>query len=211
MQLHAYSLMGNHYHLLNHTPKDSIGRAMRHINGMYTQRFNRLQCRDGPLFRGRYKAIVVDADSYHLSLSLHSPKPDRNAETTGGQAGGLSLVQLSRIPEPFQRTKLAVSRFSPTSLWDDGIGIADIGSLLSRACIWVARAVAMWLRQEYTDMTQPEIGQILGGYTIALSPRRCAESGQRYSPITAYMGLWKRYGRSCEFVVAAPAETTISG
>jgi hypothetical protein len=44
---------------------------MRHVNGVYTQRFNRLQGRDGPLFRGRYKAILVDADSYLLSLSRY--------------------------------------------------------------------------------------------------------------------------------------------
>jgi hypothetical protein len=41
---------------------------MRHINGVYTQRFNRLHQCDGQLFRGRYKAIVVDADSYLLQL-----------------------------------------------------------------------------------------------------------------------------------------------
>ncbi len=41
---------------------------MRHIDGVYTQRFNRAHARDGPLFRGRYKAIVVDADEYLLGL-----------------------------------------------------------------------------------------------------------------------------------------------
>jgi hypothetical protein len=37
---------------------------MRHIDGLYTQRFNRTHGRDGSLFRGRYKAILVDADEY---------------------------------------------------------------------------------------------------------------------------------------------------
>jgi len=37
---------------------------MRHIDGVYTQRFNRAHKRDGPLFRGRYKAILIDADEY---------------------------------------------------------------------------------------------------------------------------------------------------
>jgi hypothetical protein len=36
---------------------------MRHINGLYTQRYNRLNKTDGPLFRGRYKAILVEADA----------------------------------------------------------------------------------------------------------------------------------------------------
>jgi hypothetical protein len=44
---------------------------MRHINGIYTQRFNRLKKTDGPLFRGRYKAILVDSDACLLSLSRY--------------------------------------------------------------------------------------------------------------------------------------------
>ena len=37
---------------------------MRHVDGIYTQRFNRRHRRDGSLFRGRYKAILIDADEY---------------------------------------------------------------------------------------------------------------------------------------------------
>ena len=44
---------------------------MRHINGVYTQRHNRLKQTDGPLFRGRYKAICVEQDSYQLQLSRY--------------------------------------------------------------------------------------------------------------------------------------------
>ncbi len=42
---------------------------MRHINGVYTQRHNRLKSTDGPLFRGRYKSILVEEDAYLLQLS----------------------------------------------------------------------------------------------------------------------------------------------
>jgi len=55
--VHAYSLMGNHYHLLVQTPKANLSRIMRHVNGVYTQKFNRLKRTDGPFFRGRFKAI----------------------------------------------------------------------------------------------------------------------------------------------------------
>jgi len=44
---------------------------MRHINGVYTQRHSRLRKTDGPLFRGRYKAILVEEDSYQLQLSRY--------------------------------------------------------------------------------------------------------------------------------------------
>jgi hypothetical protein len=41
---------------------------MRHIDGIYTQKFNRVHHRDGALFRGRYKAILIDAEQYFLSV-----------------------------------------------------------------------------------------------------------------------------------------------
>ncbi len=69
--IHAYCLMGNHYHLLIETPRANLDRIMRHINGVYTQRYNRLKKTDGPLFRGRYKAILVDRDAYLLQLSRY--------------------------------------------------------------------------------------------------------------------------------------------
>jgi putative transposase len=61
----------NHYHLLIETPKANLSRIMQHINGVYTQRYNRLKKRDGPLFRGRYKSVLVDEDSYLLQLSRY--------------------------------------------------------------------------------------------------------------------------------------------
>lgn len=69
--IHAYCLMKNHYHLLIETPNANLDRIMRHINGVYTQRYNRLMHTDGPLFRGRYKSIIVDKDAYLLQLSRY--------------------------------------------------------------------------------------------------------------------------------------------
>ena len=68
VKVSAYCLMSNHYHLLVQTPDSNISRAMRHLNGVYTQRYNRVHHCDGQLFRGRYKAILVEADSYLLEL-----------------------------------------------------------------------------------------------------------------------------------------------
>jgi len=72
--------MDNHYHLLVHTPRATLSRAMRHINGVYPQRFNRQEKSDGPLFRGRYKAIIIQADSYLLQVSryIHLNPVDAN-------------------------------------------------------------------------------------------------------------------------------------
>lgn len=64
IQVYAYCLMRNHYHICLGTPQGNISRAMRHIDGVYTQRYNRAHHVDGPLFRGRYKAIIIDSEEY---------------------------------------------------------------------------------------------------------------------------------------------------
>ncbi|MFP3912453.1 MAG: transposase [Desulfobacteraceae bacterium] len=64
----AYCLMPSHYHLLVQTPEANLSRCMRHLNSVYTQRFNRNHRTDGALFRGRYKSILVEGNTYLLEL-----------------------------------------------------------------------------------------------------------------------------------------------
>ncbi len=62
----AFCLMDNHYHILAQTPQGNLARFMRHLNGVYTQSYNRLHGYDGQLFRGRYKSILVEEGSHLL-------------------------------------------------------------------------------------------------------------------------------------------------
>jgi len=71
IEIHAYCLMDNHYHLLGHTPAGNLQRGMRHLNGVYTQRYNRIVKTDGPLFRGRYKTILIEPDAYLLNVGRY--------------------------------------------------------------------------------------------------------------------------------------------
>ncbi|OGQ55504.1 MAG: hypothetical protein A3I75_06545 [Deltaproteobacteria bacterium RIFCSPLOWO2_02_FULL_50_16] len=68
VQTHAFSLIPNHYHLAIHTPNAQLSRALRHLNGVYTQRFNRRHKTDGPLFRGRFKSKIIEKETYLLEL-----------------------------------------------------------------------------------------------------------------------------------------------
>ncbi|NTV02890.1 MAG: addiction module toxin RelE, partial [Chlorobiaceae bacterium] len=65
---HAWCLMDNHYHLVIETPEGNLSRGMRQLNGMYTQKYNWKYHKTGHVFQGRYKAIIVDKDSYLLEL-----------------------------------------------------------------------------------------------------------------------------------------------
>ena len=68
---HAYCLMDNHYHLLIETPQGNLSPGMRQLNGVYTQRFNRRHARVGHVFQGRFKAILVERESYLLELARY--------------------------------------------------------------------------------------------------------------------------------------------
>ena len=60
----AYCLMSNHYHLLIHDESGRLSRAMRHVDGVYTQWFNRKVGGDGSLMRGRFRSRVVQEETY---------------------------------------------------------------------------------------------------------------------------------------------------
>jgi putative transposase len=68
---HAYCLMSNHYHLLIETRSANLSRGMRHLNGVYTQRFNRRQGRPGHVLQGRFKSILVEKESHLLELARY--------------------------------------------------------------------------------------------------------------------------------------------
>ncbi len=69
--VHAYCQMTNHYHLLVETVDGNLSRGMRHLNGQYTQSVNRRHGLVGHLFQGRFKAILVQKESYLLELSRY--------------------------------------------------------------------------------------------------------------------------------------------
>ncbi len=90
--------MPNHFHLVVHTPQANLNRFMQRFNTTYTVYFNRRHNRSGHLLQGRYKALLVDADSYLLELSryvhLNPVRVKRNAS--------LSLSEKSEFPQNYQ-------------------------------------------------------------------------------------------------------------
>jgi REP element-mobilizing transposase RayT len=124
--VHAWCLMGNHYHLLIETPDGNLARGMRHFNGVYTQRFNRRHGRGGHVFQGRYKAILVQKDRYLLELAryivlnpvragmVRGPKdwPWSSYRATAGLATAPAWLQTDWVLSAFgQRTLPAQARY----------------------------------------------------------------------------------------------------
>ena len=71
--VHAYVLMGNHYHLLLETPEANLVAGMKWFQGTYTQRYNARHKRWGHLYQGRYKSLVIDSEdpTYFQTVSTY--------------------------------------------------------------------------------------------------------------------------------------------
>lgn len=70
--VYGYVLMNNHFHLLVCTPKANLSKAVQWLKVSYSMWFNVKYRRVGPLFQGRFKAVLVDSDeSWLLELSLY--------------------------------------------------------------------------------------------------------------------------------------------
>ena len=61
-RVHAFILMGNHYHLALETPEANLVVGMKWLQGTYTQRFNARHKVWGHLLQGRYKALIIDPE-----------------------------------------------------------------------------------------------------------------------------------------------------
>lgn len=71
VQVHAYVLMGNHYHLIVRTPEANLSGAIQWLNVAYSIWWNRRHQRSGHLFGGRFKAVLVEGGDWVLACSLY--------------------------------------------------------------------------------------------------------------------------------------------
>ncbi|HHT9137489.1 MAG TPA: REP-associated tyrosine transposase [Candidatus Wunengus sp. YC60] len=123
--LHAYALMGNHYHLFLETPRANISQIMQNINTSYTVYINKRHKRAGHLFQGRFKGIIVDKETYLIVLSryihlnpvragmVENPEDYRwtsYKEYIGACKGKESMVDTAETLSSFSKTKTAAMK-----------------------------------------------------------------------------------------------------
>ncbi len=154
--LHAYCLMDNHYHLLLETPEANLSKAMRQINGVYTQAFNRRHGKVGHVLQGRFKAILVDRDRYLLELCRYVVlNPVR--------------ARITRKPDTYRWSSYRASA-----------GLAPVRPFLTTD--WLLSQFAMWTRASLvTGSTGPKGLSCAGSTTCPLPGfRRLPLRGRRY-------------------------------
>ena len=113
-QVLAYCLMGNHYHFVLHTRQANLSRLMRHLNGVYTQEYNRRHREVMHLFQGRFKAILVDRDAYLLEVCRYVElNPVRARMVTGPGGRGA----MGRQPAPATPTWATMPSRAACKTW----------------------------------------------------------------------------------------------
>ncbi len=114
-KVYAYCLMDNHVHIYIDPCGFDISTYMRHLNTAYVSYFNRRYKRHGHLFQGRFGSIIVDNDTYSLTLSAYI---HNNAKDIPGYEGREELYKYS-------------SYGIYTGKREDTIGIIDTEYILS--------------------------------------------------------------------------------
>jgi REP element-mobilizing transposase RayT len=66
VEVHAYCLMGNHFHLIVHCPDGGLSASMHQLGSVFTRHSNERSGRDGPLFRGRFHSIPIHTPDYRI-------------------------------------------------------------------------------------------------------------------------------------------------
>lgn len=84
IEIHAYCLMDNHYHLLIKTPNANLSSAMHYLQFMFSKTYNKIRYSDGPIFKSRYKSILVKNEIYLSQVCRYIHLNPVEANLAGG-------------------------------------------------------------------------------------------------------------------------------
>jgi putative transposase len=101
-RVHAWVLMGNHFHLLLETPEPNLSAGMRVLLGTFSQAWNSRHQRRGHVFQGRYKAVPVAGEAaadahYFKSVADYIHLNPARAGLAGGGHGSLVAYPWSSL------------------------------------------------------------------------------------------------------------------
>jgi len=68
IEIHAYAFMSNHFHLMVHAPHAGLADAMQHVESLYAVRYNKKYGREGAVYKGRYRSVLLDSEPHFLEV-----------------------------------------------------------------------------------------------------------------------------------------------
>ncbi len=77
IELYAWVLMRNHFHLVLRTPRGNLSRFMQRLNSSYSLYFRYKRRKTGHVLDGRYKARLIEDDEYLSAVTLYVSEIDR--------------------------------------------------------------------------------------------------------------------------------------
>ena len=117
VDIFAYVLMDNHYHLLLKTRRANLSKAMQWFGTTYTRRFNNRHNRSGHLFQGRFKSIIIENDAYLMQLSCYIHRNPLRAGIVKRLAdyrwSSYLAYGYGKSAQDWLSTKLILSQFPP--------------------------------------------------------------------------------------------------
>ena len=172
----SYCLMSNHYHFVLLTLDGNLSRLMRHINGVYTQTYNRRHGKVGHLFQGRFKAILVDRDQYLLEVCRYVELNPVRAHLTPNPGDWIWSSYLANVGHAPAPPWLDIHSLHSQLLGRAVEGVADHVRAAKQYQAWVlaARGVNLW-----QDSLRQQI--YLGDDTFVQAMQQRLESSQTQS------------------------------
>jgi REP element-mobilizing transposase RayT len=160
-KVHAYVLMGNHYHLMVETPRANLVDGMSWFQATVTIRYNRRHKLTGHLFQGRYKAVVVNPEerNYFATLSDYIHLNPVRAKLVG-LSGRLVDYRWSSYP-------LYVSRRGRPDWFEPRIVLEELGlSDTAEGRHGYARRMRTRAVEELEDNESPELAELRRGWCL---------------------------------------------
>ena len=103
IEIHAYCLMGNHFHLVVYCPTESLSEAIQHLTSMYANHYNRKYERSGSLFGGRFRSVTIETDAQLAQVSRYvhrNPLAMTTVRALAAYRWSSFGIYLSRRPRP---------------------------------------------------------------------------------------------------------------
>lgn len=186
VEIHAYVLMGNHYHVLIRTPRANASAAIQWLNVSYSVWFNRRRGRVGHVFQGRFSSVLIDGEgSWALSASVYLHLNPVRTKTQGlgkasNRAEGHGMALMDREAVKQRLTKLRAYRWSSYGAYvgyGPGPKWLTTETLLERA--GGRKAYRRYVQQHVTRGDNPEGYEDVGG-RVALGSQAFLEKAKRW-------------------------------
>ena len=161
IEVHAYCLMDNHYHLALRTPRGNLSEGIKWLGQSYSTWFNRRHERVGPLFQGRFKSLPVDAGEWLWQLTFYIHLNPVRTGTFGLDKRSSNEEAMGAVAPPTPEEVSARLKHLRTYLWSSLRGYAGY----AKAPDWLQCATVLSVygksqkeqRKRYREMVKDQV------------------------------------------------------